>query len=103
MTPDEEAKAQEFLDRWDKDWGFFAEHIATQRGVSRAEALMFIMAMQVGSMRDEFTRAQKHPEFRADCPHCVEQQRLQDVTARYMERAIKHMDECEGDDGWKPL
>jgi len=103
MTPEQQKKADEFLKGWDEDYGFYANHIATERGISRTEALTYVMALQFAAMRDAFDRSQ-HPQFNPECPHCVAQKEHQDVVARYMERAIKHMDECEHeDDGWKPL
>ena len=102
MTPEQEKKATEFVACYDGEWGIFANHLAEARQISRAEALTVIMAIQIGAMRDEFTR-QRHPEFREDCKHCQDQERRLAITERYMQASMKFIEENgEPHEDWHP-
>lgn len=103
MTPEQLEKAEGFIKTWDADWGLYTDHVATTRGVARNDALLFIVALQIASMRDEFVRAQKHPEFKEDCKHCVEEKRIKDITVRYMEKVIGFIETDTAPDDWKPV
>jgi hypothetical protein len=100
MTEEQQRKCDQFLAAWDTDIGLAAGYIAKKRGVSLEAALSMIASMQMAAVRDELTKAQRHPTYNPDCPHCVEQKRVQEIATRFMERVLKQMEKDDEDGSW---
>lgn len=93
---------QNFLTSYDGDWGYIANRLADERKIPRTEAWAVILAMQINTLSYAIEGAY-HPKFNPKCPHCVEVKRVADIQTAYMERVMKHLEDEENGEGWKPL
>ena len=104
LTPEELRERRRVMAvGWHEDWKPLVDGLVEDAGFSRIEALLFLAAINAAATVNRVEGLSQHPTFHPDCAHCMKEKARQELFDRYMERALKYMDdETKGDD-WKPL
>ena len=102
-VPTPSDRARQVAQAWREDWSILVAGVMDGTGLSRTDVLLFLVAMNMAATWQAVEASSRHPTFNPDCAHCMKEKARQELFDRYMERALKYMDdETKGDD-WKPL